>query len=156
LRSAAAVHQDLKRGLNTLATITCLAPFLGILGTVLAGIPDSFPGFGTDKTHAMAIIFKGLSRALVPTALGLLAGLQSLCCYKYLSGRLAQFDGEMNNRSLQLLNELPTHLSRFELGPASGLISDSVPFLATYSAGVGGVRKPFLSILGIKGRCHVR
>jgi biopolymer transport protein ExbB/TolQ len=77
-RTAALVHLDLSNGLNTLATIACLAPFVGMLGTVRAIMMDTFRGLGTEKYTALAIQAKELSLSCVPMAVGLLVGLQSL------------------------------------------------------------------------------
>jgi biopolymer transport protein TolQ len=80
-RAASAVHADLKHGLNTLATITCVAPFVGLLGTLWAIGFDTFFGIGTDKYTALAMVARGISRACIPTALGLFVGLHSLWAY---------------------------------------------------------------------------
>jgi biopolymer transport protein ExbB/TolQ len=74
-RAAVAAHEDLKRGLNPLATITSIAPFIGTLGTVWALAFDTFVGFGIDKLTALAVVAEGLSRACLPSALGLVVGL---------------------------------------------------------------------------------
>ena len=100
-RAAVAAHEDFKRGLNPLATITSIAPFIGTLGTVWALAFDTFVGFGIDKLTALAAVAEGLSRACLPSALGLVVGLQSFWCYNYVRARLEQFDLEMENESLK-------------------------------------------------------
>ena len=75
-RSAVVVHGNMKRGLWSLATIASTAPWVGVLGTV-QGINDSFLGFDGSKESLMAAIFEGLSRALAPTALGVMHGLET-------------------------------------------------------------------------------
>jgi hypothetical protein len=72
-RSAAVVHLDMKKRLDSLATIASTAPWVGLFGTVL-GVVNSFPGFNGDKTSIMAAIFERLSDALIPTAFGLNCG----------------------------------------------------------------------------------
>src|SRR5882724_6714214 len=52
-RSAAGVHIEMKRGINSLATITCVAPLLGFAITV-EGIVDSFVGCGGEKWACLA------------------------------------------------------------------------------------------------------
>src|SRR5690349_4966183 len=68
-RSAAAVHLDMKRGLNSLVTIVSIAPMVGIFGTVL-GIVYSFTGGYGEKSAALAGIMRSLSEAMWPTAMG--------------------------------------------------------------------------------------
>jgi biopolymer transport protein ExbB/TolQ len=99
------------RGVNSLATIASVAPFVGLFGTVL-GIVNSFPAFGTDKLTMLAIITERLSESFVPTELGLLVAVLAFCFYKHLLAKLNDFDVEMENVSLQLRNELVIHLRR--------------------------------------------
>ena len=104
-RSAQAVHREMKRGLNSLASITVSAPFVGVLGWVL-GFYNSFPGFVGEKSAQLAIVNQRLSEALVPVELGLLVALLAYFGRKYLLTRLETLDLEMENASLQLLNQL--------------------------------------------------
>ena len=91
--------------MNSLASIAATAPFVGLFGTVL-GIFNSFRGFGTEKSTIMPRIARFLSEAMVPTALGLFVALLAFCFYKYLSARLEDFDIEIGNASLELIDEL--------------------------------------------------
>ena len=95
----------MKRGLNSLATISSVAPFFGVFGTVL-GIVNSFTGFDGEKSQIFGALTRRLSESLVPVALSLLIALLALGCYKYLLAKLDTFDLEMKNASLQLLNDL--------------------------------------------------
>ncbi len=52
------------------------------------------------------------------TAFGLAVGLMSLWFYRYLTGRLRTFDLEMENASLDLLNQLSRFPGRFGIAPA--------------------------------------
>jgi biopolymer transport protein ExbB/TolQ len=47
-----------------------------------------------------------LAESLVPTELGLLIAMLAYCGYKYFSAKLEECDVEMQNASLQLLNDL--------------------------------------------------
>jgi biopolymer transport protein ExbB/TolQ len=47
-----------------------------------------------------------LSESLAPTALGLFVGVLAFCFYRYLLARLENFDIEMKNGSLQLMDVL--------------------------------------------------
>lgn len=112
-RSAAVVHQDLKKGLNDLATITSIAPLVGILGT-LWGILNAFSAPAGEKSAALAHLAARLSDACVPAALGLLVALQSLYCHRYLTGRLDTVDVEMENASLELVKRLAPYAGQLK------------------------------------------
>jgi biopolymer transport protein ExbB/biopolymer transport protein TolQ len=103
-RSAAIVHLEMKRGLNSLATIASIAPFLGVFGNI-ERIVTSFGGCGCSKETLMAATFEGPSQSFVPTALGLLVALPALWCFQYFSSDLEAFEVEMENASE--LTELP-------------------------------------------------
>ena len=65
----------MRAGVYGLATIACLAPWVGIFGTIL-GIMNSFRGGITgDRWWFIAGACKGLSESLWPTALGIFVGL---------------------------------------------------------------------------------
>ena len=104
-RSAAAVHGEMKRGVNSLATITCVAPFLGLLITV-EGIYGSFVGCGGEKWTCLAAMVDRLSNAIARGALGLLVGIVSFWCYQYLQSRLEYLDIEMKDMTLELAHAL--------------------------------------------------
>jgi hypothetical protein len=105
----------MRAGVSGLTTIASIAPWVGLFGTVL-GIVNSFQGIVGEKTSLMAAFAKRLSESLWPAAFGLLVGLVSLWFYLYLSGRLRTFDLEMENASLDLLNQLSRFPSRFTIG----------------------------------------
>ena len=102
-RAAAAVHHDMRRGLNTLATIASVAPWLGLLITVI-GMVGSFVGCGEEKSTSIAAIVDRLANAIARSALGLGVGVISLCFYRYLLGLLEGLDLEMRNLALELVN----------------------------------------------------
>jgi hypothetical protein len=112
-RSAAVVHVEMNRGLNSLATNACIAPWIGLLGT-LWGIVNSFRGCGGEASACLAATTTALSRSIWPTALGLLSGLISFWFYRYFSGRLESIDREMSNASLGLLNQLILYREHFK------------------------------------------
>ena len=105
VRSAILVHAEMKRGLDSLATIASTALWIGVFGTLL-GINNSFQGLGTSYAAAFTAVTKRLSESLAPTVLGLIVALAALCFYKYLLAVLETFDEEMESASLQLVNDL--------------------------------------------------
>jgi biopolymer transport protein ExbB len=105
IRAVASVHRDMTRGLNSLATIASIAPWLGLLSTVL-GLASSFRGVDGSKESIMTDVFDSFSMAFVPCALGLMVALISLWFYEYLLTEVEALDSDMHNASLQLVNEL--------------------------------------------------
>jgi len=83
-RSALVTHGEMKRALDSPATIAAIAPLVGLFGAVY-GISDSFPGLGTDRATALGAIAQRLLIAGVTTALGLAVALLALWCYRYLT-----------------------------------------------------------------------
>lgn len=100
---AAVVHRELRRGLTSLATIISLAPFLGLLGTVV-GIIESFVGCGGERWTCFAAFVERLSHAIYPAAFGLLIAVPGLWAYRYFQSEVEAFDIEMANATLDLIN----------------------------------------------------
>ena len=111
-RSSAVVHEQMRVNVNSLATIACLAPWVGMFVTVLS-IPSAFPGFSGQRESVMAYIFDHLATSMWFAAFGLAVGLMALWFYRYLSTRLDAIDFEMENASLDLLNRLSRFPGRF-------------------------------------------
>jgi hypothetical protein len=117
----------MKQGLYSLATIACVAPWVGLFGNVL-GIVNSFQGIAGDKASGLGAVAKGLSESMWPTAFGLMVGVLALWCYRYLEGNLQAFDHEMDSASLELLNQLSRFRGRFSAEPAFNRLSDAPMF----------------------------
>jgi biopolymer transport protein ExbB/TolQ len=105
-RVAAAVSQDLKRGVNSLAAIASVAPLFGFLGTCI-GIVNSFKGCAGEKSACQFATFESLSEGVMPAALGLFVAVPAWLGYRFLSDRASSFAMEMSNASTELLNRLP-------------------------------------------------
>lgn len=96
---------ELERYLNTLGTIAAIAPFLGLLGTVL-GMIKMFAGIGSHGLGDPTIVAAGISQALVATATGLAVAIPSLMAYRYLRGRVDELAVEMEQEALKLVEIL--------------------------------------------------
>jgi biopolymer transport protein ExbB len=96
---------ELERYLNTLGTIAAIAPFLGLLGTVL-GMIQMFGGIGSHGLGDPSIVASGISQALVATAAGLTVAIPSLMFYRYLRGRVEELTVEMEQEALKLVEIL--------------------------------------------------
>lgn len=93
---------ELERYLNTLGTIAAIAPFLGLLGTVL-GMIQMFSGLGTQGVGDPALVAQGIGQALVTTAAGLLVAIPSLMFYRYFRGRTQHLIVAMEEEAAKLL-----------------------------------------------------
>src|ERR1043166_2744586 len=131
-RAAAIAHEDLKRGLNTLATIIGVAPLAGILGTVWALAVNTFLGITGDRSSNMAALAERISWAIVPTALGILVGVQASWIHRYLSARLEACDGEIKTAALGLLNCLVPHVGHRSFSALIQESGDSLPYFQAY------------------------
>ncbi len=102
-RATALTQSDLKKGVNTLATIGTTAPFVGLLGTVV-GVINAFVGIAATGSGGIGAVSGGIAEALVETALGLIVAIPAVWFYNYLTGRLDYFNVEMDNSSSELVD----------------------------------------------------
>lgn len=102
-RAESIVHAELKRGISTLATVGSVAPFVGLLGTVL-GIIHAFQGISTEKSTGLGAVAGGISEALVTTAIGLFVAIPAVMMFNYFTNRMEAFDVEMGNSSSELID----------------------------------------------------
>jgi biopolymer transport protein TolQ len=103
-------HQELKQGLNAMATIGSTAPFVGLFGTVI-GIMHTFGQGGSGTPDAwLSWRAGGIAEALVTTSLGLLVAVPAVWAFNYYTTKLEAFDLEMNHS----LDAISTYLSGFQ------------------------------------------
>jgi len=103
-------HQDLKQGLNALATIGSTAPFVGLFGTVI-GIIHTFTLSGSSApANWLSYRAAGIAEALITTSLGLLVAVPAVWAFNYCTAKLEALDLEMN----QSLDFVSTYLSGFQ------------------------------------------
>jgi biopolymer transport protein ExbB len=81
-----AVH-GLRRGLWVLGTVGSLAPYIGLLGTVI-GIIRAFHAMAKEGVGGFEVVASGISEALVATAAGLAVAITALLFFNYLSVRV--------------------------------------------------------------------
>jgi len=102
-RASALTSSDLKKGIPSLATIGSTAPFVGLLGTVV-GVISAFSGIASTGSSGLGAVSRGISEALVETALGLVVAIPAVWMYNYFTGRLEYFTVEMDNSSSELVD----------------------------------------------------
>ena len=92
---------SLRRGLGSLATIASIAPFVGLLGTVV-GIMNAFGllkgGGGID------VIGPGISEALIATAIGLGVAIPAAIFFNYFTQRVENMVVDMNDVSSEFID----------------------------------------------------
>lgn len=76
----AAAARTLKRNIWLIGTVGSLAPFIGLLGTVI-GIVRAFENMAATGSGGFAVVAAGISEALIATAAGLLVGVLSIFAY---------------------------------------------------------------------------
>lgn len=96
---------DLRRGLNLLASVGSVAPFVGLLGTVV-GIIAAFRNISESGSGGLATVAGGISEALVVTALGLLIAIPAVLLFNRLSGQADGLQHRLSTSSSQLLDHL--------------------------------------------------
>lgn len=80
------VGADLRKGLSVLASVGSIAPFVGLLGTVV-GIIAAFGKISQTGSGGLGSVAGGISEALIVTALGLLVAIPAVLIFNALSGR---------------------------------------------------------------------
>jgi biopolymer transport protein TolQ len=106
LTTISAQIKHLEKHLFILSTITTLAPFLGLLGTVW-GILITFSELGAGGTAGsnMAVL-GGLSTALATTVLGLIIAIPALISYNYLKNAAKNYASDMEEFLYELLSSV--------------------------------------------------
>ncbi len=85
-RKADDVAAQIRRGLGVLASVGSIAPFVGLLGTVV-GIIDAFKGIGATGSAGIGAVSAGIAEALIVTALGLIVAIPSVLAFNFLAAR---------------------------------------------------------------------
>jgi biopolymer transport protein TolQ len=92
----------LEQNLNWLATTASVAPFIGLLGTVI-GIIRAFENLSGGSTSLTAV-GPGISEALIATAVGLFAAIPAAIFYNHFGHLLKETGVRMDDFSLEFLN----------------------------------------------------
>lgn len=99
-------REKLEKDSFILSTISTLAPFLGLLGTVW-GILMTFTGIGQGGNFlSNAVILSGLSTALVTTVLGLIIAIPALIFHNIIRHRVRSYCNSMQNFGSNLLSTI--------------------------------------------------
>lgn len=110
-RTKEALGAELRRGMNVLASVGSVAPFVGLLGTVV-GIIAAFQGIGATGSGGIAAVSLGISEALVETALGLMVAIPAVLLFNYLTARVNMVEMALARSCGELLDEMENHDGR--------------------------------------------
>lgn len=106
-----ALSTELRRGMGILASVGSVAPFVGLLGTVM-GIIAAFRGIGTTGSGGIAAVSIGISEALAETALGLMVAIPAVLFYNYLTHRVNDIETALERSASELLDEMENQHGR--------------------------------------------
>jgi biopolymer transport protein ExbB len=99
----------LERRLGILVTLACVAPLLGLLGTV-TGLIDAFVNISTQSGFTSSTdIASGLYHSLLTTAAGLVVAIPCAVGYGYLSSRVNALMHDMERAGIEIVNLLCDH-----------------------------------------------
>ena len=116
-RQAQREQQNLKRGLNLLATVGSTAPFVGLLGTVV-GIVNAFQQMAATGSGGLATVSAGIAEALITTAFGLLVAIPAVMAYNYFQGWVDARMVDMTESSNELLDHVARRLDESSVAAA--------------------------------------
>jgi biopolymer transport protein ExbB len=105
------VGSELRRGMNVLATVGSIAPFVGLLGTVV-GIIAAFQGIGNTGSAGIAAVSTGIAEALVETAFGLMVAIPAVILFNYLNAKVAAIELALGRSLGELIDEMENHSGR--------------------------------------------
>ncbi len=94
--------RKLEKNLSVLGTIGAVAPFVGLLGTVV-GILRSFQTFSEAGAQSNRLA-EEIGFALVATAAGLVIAIVAVLAYNTFNGTVTRFEDEMQQLKLLFLN----------------------------------------------------
>ena len=114
-RQADAVSADVRRGMSVLASVGSVAPFFGLLGTVV-GIISAFQGIAAEGSGGLGAVSAGIAEALVETALGLVVAIPSVLFFNQLNTKINAVETELARRTGELLDELENSHGRVDSG----------------------------------------
>jgi biopolymer transport protein TolQ len=103
--------QKIEHGLNVLAIIGSITPFIGLFGTVW-GIMNSFQSIALSKNTSLAVVAPGIAESLLATAIGLFAAIPAVFFYNVFSAKINHFQERANNFCLTLFNLLSQELDK--------------------------------------------
>jgi biopolymer transport protein ExbB/biopolymer transport protein TolQ len=104
-RGSAEAGDLLKKGMLSLATIGALAPFIGLLGTVI-GIIRVFSDLKSKGAGDINALAGSIGEALATTALGLMVAIPAVWIYNYFTAQQDKMATRISNAASQMVDEI--------------------------------------------------
>lgn len=108
IRSRTIEYTRKDAALAVLATCSNVAPFIGLLGTVV-GIINAFAVIGEMGSADLAFIAPAISEALVATGMGLFVAIPASIAFNYYKTQTQGYRDSYNNFSLVLQNKIQAY-----------------------------------------------
>jgi biopolymer transport protein ExbB/TolQ len=94
---------SMERRLGVLGTLGNNAPFIGLFGTVL-GIIKAFADLAQNQGGGATVVMRGISEALVATAVGLLVAIPAVIAFNIFQGRVRRTMGRIDTMAHLILS----------------------------------------------------
>ncbi|MDB6442683.1 MULTISPECIES: protein TolQ [unclassified Pseudomonas] len=108
---------QLEKGLQLLATVGSVSPYIGLFGTVW-GIMNAFLGLSQVQQASLSTVAPGIAEALIATAIGLFAAIPAVIAYNRFAARgqtlltcYYAFGNELQARLHRKLHGAPVNLA---------------------------------------------
>jgi len=105
IRVAEIIGSDCRRGMNALASIASVAPFVGLFGTVV-GIIAAFEGIAKSGSGGLGAVSAGIAEALIVTGIGLGVAIPAVLLFNFLSAKIDRFELSLQTASGELVDQL--------------------------------------------------
>lgn len=99
----------LENGLNALATIGSVSPYIGLFGTVW-GIMHAFRGLANVSQATLSHVAPGIAEALIATAIGLFAAIPAVLAYNSFANQVTRFNNRFESFIDEFQNIVALHL----------------------------------------------
>jgi biopolymer transport protein ExbB len=110
-RKREAISAGLRQGMSLLASVGSVAPFVGLLGTVV-GIITAFQSIATTGSGGLGAVSAGIAEALVETALGLFVAIPAVLFFNYLNTKISAVELALERSAGELIDDLETQHGR--------------------------------------------
>lgn len=104
-RELEVVGLDCRRGMNLLASVASVSPFVGLFGTVL-GIIAAFQGIAKTGSGGLAAVSAGIAEALIVTGIGLGVAIPAVLLFNALNGKIDRFHLGLQTAAGELVDHL--------------------------------------------------